>query len=347
MVFSLSSRRPLIIKVSPENPDLDKIRIAAEIIRKGGLVVFPTETVYGLGANIFITDAVKRIFEVKGRPQQNPLLVHIADREWVYKLARDVPKDAEILIDKFWPGPLALILKKRKDAVPDIVTAGLDSVGFRMPAHKVALALISEAGVPIAAPSANRYDRPSPTRVEHVLEDMIDVDCIIDSGQTFVGLESTILDLTRDKPTILRPGFITKEMIEEVLDKEVVYLSRQMPESAWVIDRRYILRSKLYLVVGEPDNVRTRIRELINNFKGEKMAVVVTEESLDNYGVETYVMGSRKNLVEIARNIFDILRKLEGSGYSLVIFEGFEKETGLAYSIMHRLRRAATTIVMA
>ncbi|MEM2222926.1 MAG: L-threonylcarbamoyladenylate synthase [Candidatus Korarchaeota archaeon] len=341
----MSSKKPLILRISPVNPELDKIRIAADIIRKGGLVIFPTETVYGLGANAFNEHAVRRIFEVKGRPQQNPLLVHIANKEWVYKLAEDVPEDAELLIKKFWPGPLALVLKRRKGAIPDIVTAGLDTVGLRMPSHGVALALISEAGVPIVAPSANRYDRPSPTKVEHIIDELSAVDCIIDSGQTFVGLESTILDLTLEKPTILRPGVITKEMIEEVLGKEVVYSQHPAP-AFWALDRRYNLRSKLYLVVGEPSKVRARIKELVNEFKGKKIAVVVTEENFDDYGVEVHVIGSRNNLIEVARNIFDIMRKLESSGYTLVIFEGFE-EVGLAYSIMQRLKKAATAIIRA
>ena len=344
---AVRNHKTLILRVSPRDIDQDKIRVAAKIIRNGGLVVFPTETVYGLGANALNPNAVKRIFIVKGRPIDNPLIVHVAKTEWLYRYVEYVPKEARILAEKFWPGPLTFVLKK-KDMIPDVVTAGLDTVAIRMPSHNVALALISSANTPIAAPSANKSGRPSPTRVEHVIEDLDgEVDCIIDSGETLIGIESTVLDLTEDPPIILRPGYITKEMIEDALGKEVVYLSySDRPKSPGMKYRHYAPRAKLYLVTGNESKIKQKIKELIHEFEGEKIAVVVTEESRDDYGVYTCVIGSRMNPLEIARNLFDTLRTLDRKGFTTIIFEGLE-EKGLAYAIMNRLRKAATRIIEA
>ncbi len=343
----LKSDRVLVLRISPDNIDWERIRVAARIIREGGLVVFPTETVYGLGANALSPEAVRKIFIVKGRPLDNPLIVHVADKSWVYRYAEYVSEEAKKLIEKFWPGPLTLVLRK-KDVIPDIVTAGLNTVGIRMPSHNVALALISEANVPVAAPSANRFGRPSPTRVEHVIEDLDgEVDCIIDSGETFIGLESTVLDLTGDRPMILRPGYITKEMIEDVLGREVEYMGySERPKSPGIKYRHYAPKAKLYLVVGSPTDIRTKVKELVEELKGERVAVVVTEENKNNYEVDTYIIGSRRNLSEIARNLFDMLRSLDSRGYTSIIFEGLE-ERGLGYAIMNRLRKAATKIIEA
>ncbi len=185
-----------IIKINPKNPEISKIRMVSGILRSGGLVAFPTETVYGLGANALNASEVKKIFQAKGRPADNPLIVHIANKNDVYKLAAEVPESAKKLMDTLWPGPLTIILKKSK-LVPRITTGGRDTVAIRMPANKIALALIREAKIPIAAPSANLFGKPSPTKAEHVIEDLgKKVNIIIDGGETKIGLESTIIDLT-------------------------------------------------------------------------------------------------------------------------------------------------------
>jgi L-threonylcarbamoyladenylate synthase len=209
-----------IIKLDKNNLDMDGIRYAAEVIRQGGLVAFPTETVYGLGANALNEAAVKNIFEAKGRPSDNPLIVHVADTSSVDELVQHIPPNAPALMDRFWPGPLTMIMNK-SNIVPQIITAGLNTVAVRIPSHPVALALIREAGLPIAAPSANKSGRPSPTSAKHVIHDLSGkIDVIIDGGFTKVGLESTVLDITVTPPIILRPGFITPMQLKEVL-KEV------------------------------------------------------------------------------------------------------------------------------
>ena len=197
----------------------ESIRKASEILKNGGLVAFPTETVYGLGADALSPEAARKIYEAKGRPSDNPLIVHIADVESVYKIAETIPDKAVMLMEAFWPGPLTLILKKNK-IVPDGTTGGLDTVAIRMPAHPVAESLIKMSGVYIAAPSANISGRPSPTLAEHVIEDMDGrIDMIIDGGAVGIGIESTIVDMTEDIPVILRPGYITKKMLEEIVGK--------------------------------------------------------------------------------------------------------------------------------
>ncbi|MDD4878653.1 MAG: L-threonylcarbamoyladenylate synthase [Candidatus Nanoarchaeia archaeon] len=207
----------IILKIRKDNPEKVLVKQAALIIKEGGLVAFPTETVYGLGADAFNSKAVEKIFEAKERPASKALIAHIADKKDVYKLSREVPKEAEMLMNKFWPGPLTIILKKSK-IVPDAATAGLDTIAIRMPAHNVALALIREAKTPIAAPSANISGMPSPTDAEQVIEYMMGkIDVIIDSGDTDIGVASTVLDMTVNPPLILRQGALSKEEIEMVL----------------------------------------------------------------------------------------------------------------------------------
>ncbi|MFH1065700.1 MAG: L-threonylcarbamoyladenylate synthase [Nanoarchaeota archaeon] len=207
----------IILKIKKANPEAILIKQAAEIIRRGGLVAFPTETVYGLGADALNAKAVEKIFEAKGRPENKALIAHIADKKDVYRLAKEVPKEAELLMKKFWPGPLTIVLKKSK-IVPDITSAGMDTIAIRMPDHKVALALIKEAKTPIAAPSANMSGMPSPTDAEQVIENLSGrIDVIIDSGKTDIGISSTVLDMTVNPPKILRQGALSKEDIEKVL----------------------------------------------------------------------------------------------------------------------------------
>ena len=210
-------KQTLLLKVNSENPDQTKIQIAAQIIQKGGLVAFPTETVYGLGADALNSDAVLALFEAKKRPLDNPPIVHIADVSEVYKLAQEVPEKAELIMKKFWPGPLTLVFK-RSSIIPNVTVAGLDTVAIRMPKHKVALALIKLSGRPIAAPSANLAGKPSPTTAKHVYEDLNGrIDAILDGGPTKIGVESTVLDLSVDPPMVLRPGGTTFEALKQVL----------------------------------------------------------------------------------------------------------------------------------
>ena len=207
----------LISKIDVDNIDMEEIKKQAEILRAGETVIFPTETVYGLGANALDEEAVSKIYKAKGRPSDNPLIVHIGDKKQVYNLVRSVTKEAEIVMDKFWPGPITIILNK-KDIIPKRTSGGLDTVAIRMPSNKIANALIKEANIPIAAPSANISGRPSPTRAKHVYEEMNHrVSGIIMGNDCVYGLESTVLDLTGEIPTILRPGSITKEDLEQVI----------------------------------------------------------------------------------------------------------------------------------
>lgn len=208
-----------IIKLNEKKFKIDEIKIAVDIIKKGGLVAFPTETVYGLGANALNAKAVEKVYDVKGRPKDNPSIVHIADKKDVYRLTSEISDNAERLMKKFWPGPLTLVFKKSK-IVPNVTTAGLDTIAIRMPDNKIALALIRESKAPIAAPSANLAGKPSPTSAEHVIHDLYGkIDVIIDAGKTRIGVESTVLDLTSDSPILLRPGGTTLEELKKFLGK--------------------------------------------------------------------------------------------------------------------------------
>ena len=227
------------------NADEASVREAAEILKSGGLVAFPTETVYGLGANAFNAEAVLSVFTAKGRPADNPLIVHIYERSQLDEIC-DIPPRAPALMDAFWPGPLT-ILFPRKPVIPDVVTAGLSTVAVRMPSHPVALSLLKTSGLPVAAPSANRSGRPSPTTAMHVMEDMKGIiPMILDGGACEIGLESTVLDLSNEKPVILRPGGITKSMLEEVLHEEVLLagsiLRPLQPESDQVVNDEFVKR---------------------------------------------------------------------------------------------------------
>jgi len=336
-----------VYKVDPERPRIDAIARAAEVIRRGGLVAFPTETVYGLGADAFNKEAVKKIFKAKGRPLDNPIIVHIAEKEKIHELAREIPEEAEKLMEKFFPGPLTLVLKKNPK-VPDEVTAGLDSVAVRMPRNMVALELIREAETPIAAPSANKSGRLSPTRAEHVLEDLGDVvDVVLDGGETTYGLESTVLDLTTKPPQILRPGAITLEELRETLGEV-----RLHPAVSGIVDektieakspgmkyRHYAPRAELFIVVGSREKITEKITELVREFKrrGDKVGVAAITPS---YYPADHIEELGQTKQEIAKNLFDKLRKLDKTGVNIIIAEGVDEE-GLGLAIMNRLKKAA------
>jgi L-threonylcarbamoyladenylate synthase len=305
------------------------IKKAASIIREGGLVTFPTETVYGLGANAFDAMAVAKIFEVKRRPSFDPIIVHVADFEDVGRLCRKVDERMKALIKRFWPGPLTLILPK-SDIVPDIVTAGLETVAVRMPSHCVALELINEAKVPIAAPSANLFGCLSPTQAVHVAEQIQEeIDLIIDGGKCPIGIESTVLDLT-SKPTILRPGGLPLEEIEKVIGKVELSILSKRPRSPGQLPRHYSPRTPLKILKNKNFNVQKGTRTGLLAFKPPKDEMVFERiEFLSTSG----------NLREAASNFFSCLHRLDKAGLDIIYAEPVP-EVGLGRAIMDRLRKA-------
>lgn len=330
----------IILKIRKDNPERVLVKQAALILQEGGLVAFPTETVYGLGADALNPKAVEKIFIAKGRPADNPLIAHIADRKDVNKLAAEVPKEAELLMNEFWPGPLTIILKKKK-IVPDIVTAGLDTIAIRMPSHKVALALIKEAKTPIAAPSANLSGKPSPTDANHVIEDMLGkVDVIIDSGSCDIGVESTVIDMTVKPPLILRPGGLPKEEIEKVLSRVGKEEKSDKPKSPGMKYKHYAPKAEVIVVEGNKEKVKEKIKALVDEQKkkGKKVGVIATaKEHRFDADVVKYVGNTEK---EVAKKIFKALRDFDREDIHIIIAEGIE-EKGIGEAVMNRLRKAA------
>ena len=324
------------------------IKEAAECIKKDGIVAFPTETVYGLGANALKVDCVKKIFEAKGRPQDNPLIIHVASKD-IDEYVKNVPEVAKKLMEKFWPGPLTLILEKR-DIVPMQTSANLNTIGIRMPNNKVALELIKESGVPIAAPSANISGRPSPTTIDVCVEDLKGkVDYIIGGEKCDVGLESTIVDCTVEPPLVLRPGGITLEMLRTIredieIDKGLLRNdSNFKPKAPGMKYRHYAPNAKLKIILGNREKTIEKINEMVHNYidAGEKVGILATEESKDSYKLgEKIVIGSYKRLDEVASNLFEALRQFNELGVDIILAEGFE-EKGLGIAIMNRLNKAA------
>lgn len=338
-----------IMAVMHDGIDEVQIRRAGEILKEGGLVAFPTETVYGLGGNALDADASAKIYAAKGRPSDNPLIVHIADWEAIEKIAAEIPPEAKKLADAFWPGPLTMILKK-SDAVPKATTGGLDTVAIRMPENEVARALIRAGGGYVAAPSANTSGRPSPTCAAHVAEDLSGkIEMIIDGGDAVIGLESTIVDLTDGKPTILRPGYINQQMLEEVLEE--VELDRGLaepdsgvhPKAPGMKYRHYAPKADLIIVEGDAEKVREKINELVsaNLAEGKKTGVIGTDESLLYYkNGDVRSIGSRKEEITIARHLYSILREFDESDISVIYSESFETPK-IGQAIMNRLIKAA------
>ncbi len=323
-------------------------KLGAEIIRQGGLVAFPTETVYGLGANGLDGAAVEKIFEAKGRPQDNPLILHISKKSDVKPLWMRIPKQAQQLMDTFWPGPLTIIAR-RSDIVPDAVTAGLDTVAVRMPADKTARLLIGKAGVPIAAPSANLSGKPSPTTAEHVLFDMDGrIPLILDGGPCKYGVESTVISLA-GKPTILRPGAITKEMLGAVLGEVEVARSILAPMAEGEVAaspgmkyKHYAPNAEVICVRGEPAAVARKINALYREAElaGVRCEIVGTKQTRHLYkGKNCVIVGDRENPETLCANLFSALRTLDTRA-ECILAEGIEPDDiGLAY--MNRLLRAA------
>ena len=316
---------------------------AAEILRRGGLLGIPTETVYGLGANGLDEEAVARIFAAKGRPQDNPLILHIPSADWLERYCEAVPA-AYTLAERFWPGPLTMILA-RKPAVPDAVTAGLDTVGMRCPAHPLCRAIIAAAGVPVAAPSGNTSGRPSPTSMADMLEDMDGkIDGIVDGGPCSVGVESTIIDLTVTPPRLLRPGGVTLEELREVLgevavDEAVTRLmaAGEQPRAPGMKYRHYAPKAPVTVVRGVPEESARYIREHLEQGDG----VICFAEFLPLFeGYPTESMGPASDQAEQARRVFDALRYFDGTDVRRIWAQGPDP-TGIGLAVSNRLNKAA------
>lgn len=346
-----------VIAVNPRVPEADRLDEAARVLRTGGLVAFPTETVYGLGANALDAAAVARIFDAKGRPSTDPVIVHLASADDLERVARDVPPVARELASRFWPGALTMILSKQS-SVPDGVTAGLPTVAVRVPSHPIAHALIRAAGVPIAAPSANRFSRPSPTEAAHVLADLQDVvDVVIDGGATTIGVESTIIDLTVVPPVIRRPGGVSREQIASVVPDVGSVSALASGERAQIAPgqllRHYAPRAKTTLYVGElapvAERVAADVRAAVAG--GMRLGVLAPQEDLTALAprlaavagrgrVVTMRCGSRADRDEAARDLFRLLRALDAEEVDEIyaIAPGGE---GINAAIIDRLTRAS------
>ena len=338
-----------IIIIKDEKEEEIKIKEAAEIIKAGGTVVFPTETVYGLGADGLNAEAVEKIFKAKGRPQDNPLIIHVSSKN-VESYAKEIPDVAKKLMDEFWPGPLTIILKK-KDIIPNITSANLDSIGIRMPDSTIARKLIEFSETAIAAPSANISGRPSPTDFQRCIEDLDGkVDCILGGEKSDIGVESTIVDCTLNPPIVLRPGGITLEMLKEVdsrieIDKAIMQKPKKdlKPKAPGMKYRHYAPNAKVTIISGERKKTVEKIKEMVhyNIENGKKVCILTVEENVEEYTEGTsIVLGSGKNLSTVARSLFEALRKCDDLGADLILAEGYE-EKGVGIAIMNRLKKAA------
>ena len=348
-----------IVKVDHEL-SLDELMLnynlikGASLIKKGDVVAIPTETVYGLAADALNPTAARKIYRAKGRPSDNPLIVHVADMDHVLSLAAEVPEGAMKLAEKFWPGPLTMIFPKT-DIVPYETTGGLDTVAVRMPKHNVALAMIKLSGGFLAAPSANASGKPSPTEARHVQEDLNGrIPMIIDSGSVGIGLESTIIDFSAGAPTILRPGYITKAMAEEVIgeisvDGALIAVdSRNKPKAPGMKYRHYAPRAPLTVVMGESKAVVERINSIADTASksGKKVGVICSEETLLGYYADEIIpLGSKGDEITVAKNLFGVFRKMDERGVDVIYSEAFESD-GLGVAIMNRLLKAAGSNVI-
>lgn len=330
-------------------PTTENIKEAAEIVRSGGLVAFPTETVYGLGANALDSEATAKIYAAKGRPSDNPMIVHIARASDIGQLTPRLTPTIVTLIDTFWPGPLTLIVKK-KDIVPDVTTGGLDTVAIRMPDNEIALKLIEMAGCPIAAPSANLSGKPSPTKAQHVVDDLSGrIDAILEGEDCRIGIESTVLDVTGDIPTILRPGILTAEDISAALNKKVEYdkalyerpdfkpegddldagFSEDFhPKSPGMKYKHYAPKADMVVVEGLRDNVKAEIERLkvLNERIGNKVGVILFEE---------------KAFIEAAHDFFADLREMDKEDVDLILAGALSDNDGVGFAVMNRMLKSA------
>lgn len=346
--------KTLYKKIDPEDfrdEDLDE---ACEILKSGGLVAFPTETVYGLGGDAERADASEKIYAAKGRPSDNPLIVHIADMDSLYDIAEEIPEQALQVAKAYWPGPLTMIFKK-KDKIPDETTGGLDTVAVRMPSHPVARALIRRSGVYIAAPSANTSGRPSPTKACHVKEDLDGkIDMIIDSGPVGIGIESSILDMSVETPMILRPGYIDFDMFRKIVPNVTLDPSLTAgkpskaihPKAPGMKYRHYAPKGNMVIVAGHD---RKKVAEKINQLArehellGARTAVIASDETRSLYegnGAVVLSTGSRNEPGSVAARLFDILREMDHIGAEYIISESFDDDK-MGFAIMNRMLKAA------
>lgn len=338
-----------IIQVDEQHMQAEAVQRAGDIIKAGGLVAFPTETVYGLGGDALNPDSSRKIYAAKGRPSDNPLIVHIYRIEDLSLVAEEIPEAAMRLAEKFWPGPLTMIFKKT-EAVPYETTGGLDTVAVRMPSHPVAAAFIRAAGGFVAAPSANRSGRPSPTSAKYVIEDMRErIDMIIDGGDVEIGLESTIVDMTEEEPVILRPGYITKEMLEEVLqsvEEDETMMScagGQAPKAPGMKYRHYAPKGDLTIIDGAADRVIDYINRQVDILQkeGHKVGIIGTDDTIASYrGDICKSAGDRKEEGSIARALYRILREFDDEEVTVIFSESFDT-AGIGQAIMNRLLKAA------
>ncbi len=346
-----------VLTVDPAVPDAAAITEAAALLTSGGLVAFPTETVYGLGADALNAHAVERIFEAKGRPADNPIIVHLADAAMLDGVAASVSEMAHVLIDRCWPGPLTLVLPA-SSAVPEVTRGGLPTVAVRIPAHRVALALIRATGRPIAAPSANRSGRPSPTTAQHVLADLGEViDLVLDAGPAPLGVESTVLDLTGPAPVLLRPGGVSLEALQEIIgdvaaasgaasrdERDHAGAQAALRRSPGTRYRHYAPRARVVLVEGTPGRIEVEVAASVRRLwdQGLRVGVMVTAEAASGVpaGAVVRVMGGRDDPTTIAARLFAQMRELDDAGLDAIVVEGIS-ERGVGRAVMDRLRRAA------
>lgn len=340
----------ITVKLDKNNIDKTLISKAGEILRAGGLVAFPTETVYGLGGDALNPESSRKIYAAKGRPSDNPLIVHISNMSALDKIVSEIPKEAVKLAECFWPGPLTMIFKK-SDVVPYETTGGLDTVAVRMPSDKIARAMIDAAGGYVAAPSANLSGRPSPTVAKYVCEDMDGrIEMIIDGGDCEVGLESTIVDFSEGKPMILRPGYVTKEMLEKALSLEVVWdraiiddNCKTAPKAPGMKYRHYAPKGELVIIEGIRENVIKEINALSfeSSELGFKTGIIATDETESLYKADSVKsVGRAGHEEEVAHRLFRILREFDDEGIERIYSESF-KSDGVGAAVMNRLLKAA------
>lgn len=341
--------RAEVVAMDGEHLNEEAIKKAGQILKDGGLVAFPTETVYGLGGNALDPRASMKIYAAKGRPSDNPLIVHIAELEKLKEITTKIPEGARILAEKYWPGPLTMILPKA-DIVPKETTGGLDSVAVRFPSDVIAQELIRAAGGFVAAPSANTSGRPSPTLAQHVEEDLGDaIDMILDGGQVGIGLESTIVDFTEEIPVVLRPGYISLEMLQETLgevrmDKGLLITDNSVhPKAPGMKYRHYAPQADLAIVEGPTEKVISYINQMTEEAskKGLRIGIIAVDETAARYknGIVRSI-GSREEEETIAHHLYEVLRDFDGDGVSAIYSEAFYTPK-MGQAIMNRLLKAA------
>ena len=347
----MKAKRCLLIDTDKDKEFLDEqLHKVADMLKTGKTVVFPTETVYGLGANALDPEAAKKIYEAKGRPSDNPLIVHISKKEDVDFLARNISQDAKLLMEAFWPGPLTLILDK-SDNVPIETTGGLMTVAIRMPSNPIARKLIDLAGVPIAAPSANISGRPSITSSKYLVEELCErVDAIIISEDSEIGLESTVIDMTASTPVILRPGKIGKTEIEKILNKEIeldpsLKDENAAPKSPGMKYKHYSPNATVIVVTGSLDEMKLKINQKLSldKNKSDKVKVVCLEDRVSVY--DGYGISWGKNSQEAAKNLFKILRLMDEQNIEVVYFEALNSDE-ISEAVMNRLIKAAGNMIL-